>query len=194
MKFKKVTTSLALAAAFVAAVGIASLAVAGQEKSTAKTASAKADADWLKVLEPYVGGEWHCTAAWNTGEKLVAREVFTWSAGKKFVNVKTYVTGPEGEYLRYEGMYGVKDGKLTGWNFAFDGTSDTAEWVVEGRKWSTSKMSTGADGASQTLYQSIELVEADKFHWVVAMERGGKKETLIDGFWVRQVGTAASAE
>ena len=128
MKFKQTLSRFSISLALCAAVGIASLAIASQEKSAAKSASDQSSADLLKVLESYIGGEWHCTGSWSTGEKLVAREVFTWSVGKKFVNVKTFVGAGAEEYQRYDAMYGVKDGKLMSWSFAYDGTTSTAEW------------------------------------------------------------------
>lgn len=195
MKFYRSVSMLSLAAALCASVGVVTLAVAGQEKAAAPAkAVSEQSGDPLKLLEPYIGGQWKCTGAWSNGEKLIAREVYTWGPGKKFVNVKTYLTGPDGEYQRYEGMYGVKDGKLVSWSFAYDGTVDFVEWTVDGRKWSVVQNRTSADGSPIAVHQTIEMVEPDRFRWVLEVESGGKKQTMFDGFWVREEGSSASAK
>ena len=195
------------AAALVAAVGlVAGLTRAAdearpQQKQSAVAATAvelsqpsRPSSNPLDLLAPYVGGEWKCDGKWEgSNEPLVAREVFTWGPGKKFVNVKTFVTGPDGEYQRYEAMYGVKDGKLVSWSFNYDGEAQTSDWVVEGKKWSTSNPMALPGGATATLHQSVELVEPDKFRWVVETEQDGKRTKLFDGHWVRQGGAGGTA-
>lgn len=190
MKSTSLFSRASIAATLIAGIAVVALASASQDSKSAAAQPAQAQSgpasDPLKLLEPYIGGEWHCTGAWSTGEKLVARETFTWGVGKKFVNVKTYVTGPEGEYQRYEGVYGVKDGKFTGWSFAYDGISDTTEWTIDGNRWYTAKTHKSADGGEYTIHQSVELVAPDKFHWLLEMEQNGTRSTMFDGYWVRQ--------
>ena len=177
--------TLACAAALLAALASVPFVAAGAQQAAPPAQKPTADAA-LAILEPYIGGEWKAASKWSDGRPLNAREVFTWGIGKKFINVKTFVTPDNGpEYQRYEAMYGTKDGKLTSWNFTYDGSTDTAEWTVDGKKLSTATKQPAADGSEQTLHQSIELVEPHKFHWVVAIEKNGLTQTIFDGHWVR---------
>ena len=196
MNRTRIVAATTLTAILASVAGIALAREPAQERQPAPaqardTASVQTPLD---LLVPYIGGEWQCTGKWSSGEPLVAREVFTWGIGKKFINVKTYVTGPEGEYQRYEAMYGVKDGKLMSWSFTFDGKAETAEWKVEGKKWSASNAQKTPDGASMIVHQSVELVEPNKFRWIVEIERDGQRTPLFDGFWVRESAPAAAAD
>jgi hypothetical protein len=174
---------LILAAIAASAAGYATTRPASAVQSAPSGASAEQAkaAELLATLEPYIGGEWIMDGQWADGTPLKAREVFEWGVGKKFVRVRTFVTAETGEYQRYEGMYGVKDGKLTGWNFSYDGSSQVGEWKVEGKKLSTTSDMPGG----VTLRQSFELVEPDKFHWMVGTEKDGQYTPMFDGFWVR---------
>lgn len=139
----------------------------------------------LAAVAPYVGGEWTIDGAWSDGTPLKGREVYEWGVGKKFVHCKTFVTAPAGEYQRYETIFGVKDGKLMAWSFTYDGSSDSSEFKVEGKKLSSAKAMNTPQGEA-TLHQSIELVEPDKFRWLVAIESAdGTMRQIMDGMWIR---------
>lgn len=190
MKTMRCLLLSAVAAVLVLAVALGASGRADASQAAAQPAAQ--GADLLKTLEPYIGGEWKCVGKWSDGRSLDAREVYTWGIGKKFVKVKTYLSGAEGEYQRYEAMYGVKDGGLMSWSFAYDGTVQVAEWKVDGRKWSTSNMQKTATGTEQVIHQSIELIEPDKFRWLLEIEADGKRQTLFDGHWVREGAAGAS--
>ncbi len=168
------------------ALSIARAEPAAAPPSTAPSGGA-ADASVIEPIVPYVGGEWRIKATWAGGDALEAREVFEWGVGKKFISCKTFVSKPDGgEYQRYETIFGAKDGKFTAWGFVFDGHTDVTEFHVDGKKLSSTKPM--AEGG--TLHQSIELVDPNKFHWVVEVEKDGKTERVMDGYWVREASAA----
>jgi hypothetical protein len=176
-----------LLAGFATLLACFATAVARAEPAAAPpTTAPSADADASAVIEPivpYLGGEWRIKATWAGGNALEAREVFEWGVGKKFISCKTFVSQPEGgEYQRYETIFGARDGKLTAWGFVFDGHTDVTEFHVNGKNLSSTKPM--AEGG--TLHQSIELVEPNKFHWVVSVEKDGKNQQVMDGYWIRE--------
>jgi hypothetical protein len=146
----------------------------------------------LDVVAPYVGGEWKINAIWSGGNALQAREVFTWGPGKKFVICKTFVSTPQGEYERYETIFGEQDGKLMTWAFTVDGEVNIVPFAVEGKKLSSSRPIQTADGKDGgTLHQSVEQTSPNQFRWLVSIEKDGKTNQIMDGTWIRDaVGTA----
>jgi hypothetical protein len=157
-------------------------------------APSPAGARFQELMAPLVGGEWRIEATWSNGDKLKARATYAWNLGKNFVTAKTYPMTPDGkEYQRYETIFGMKDGKLWGWSFVYDGTSDEGEWTVEGKKISNVKPMKNPSGeVTSKLHQSVEVVEPNKMQWKVAFERGGEMHPIMDGYWVRDPATLAS--
>jgi hypothetical protein len=137
----------------------------------------------LAPLAPYVGGEWRLKAAWADGTPLQAREIYDWGVGRKFITCKTWVGKADEEYQRYDETFGVQDGKLMSWSFAFDGHVNVGEFKVDGKTLSSSRVLSGDAG---TLHQSVELLDANRFRWVVKIVKDGKDQPLIDGTWVRE--------
>ncbi len=172
---------------------VAPVDTSAKAPTTAPTPGATAAANdaALAAVAPYVG-EWRIKAKWAAGNDLEGREVFAWGVGKKFVHCKTFVTKPDGgEYQRYETIFGAKDGKLIAWAFTFDGKAEVDEFKIDGKRLYTSKPMTAQDGGTGTLHQSMELVEPNKFRWLVSFEKDGKTQQLMDGVWVRE-GSSAS--
>ena len=159
----------------------------------ASDATAAANEAALAAVAPYIG-EWRIKAKWAAGNDLEGREVFTWGVGKKFVHCKTFVNKPDGggEYQRYETIFGAKDGKLMAWAFTFDGKADLDEFKIDGKRLYTSKPMAAQDGGTGTLHQSIELVDPNKFRWLVSFEKDGKTQPLMDGMWIREGSSSAS--
>lgn len=147
-------------------------------------------ADPLTALTPYVGGEWKIKGTWKDGSPIEAREVFDYGIGKKFITCKTFVNAPKGEYQRYENIFGVQDGKLMSWAFVYNGEVAISEFKIDGKKLSSSRTVSGDKPG--VLHQSIELVEPNKFRWLVSMEQDGQTKELMDGMWIREA--SASAE
>jgi hypothetical protein len=173
------------------ALGLAGVGRAGDGEKGAEGAASPDDL--IKVLVPYIGGEWRINASWSGGQPLEGRQTFDWGIAKKFVVAKTYVKGKDGtEYQRYETFFGVKDKKLAAWGFVFDGHVDVTEFTVEGKKLTGTRPIAGADGApGGTLKQVIDLVKPDEFRWTVTIERDGQTQTLIDASWMRDTGGKA---
>ncbi|MGH7179066.1 MAG: hypothetical protein ACREJC_16935 [Tepidisphaeraceae bacterium] len=159
------------------------LCVAAQPKDT----TAPPVDDPLQSVVPYIGGEWRINGAWSDGRAIKARETFEWGVGKKFIVCKTFVAKPDGgEYQRYETIFGAQDGKLMVWVFTFDGHTESGPWQIDGKKLFGTRQLHAADGSSGgTVHQSIELVEPNKFRWLVAIEKDGKTDQVIDGVWER---------
>ena len=152
------------------------------------TTAPSAGMDSAQVIAPLaglVGGEWRIKANWHDGTPLDARSVYAWGPGKKFIDCKTFVNAPEGEYQRYETMFGGEDGKLKAWQFAVDGHFAVMEFTVDGKKFSNSRPMPGAK-AGDILHQSLEIVEPNRLHWVVTFEREAKVQPLIEGDWIRE--------
>src|SRR5213593_2835823 len=85
------------------------------ETSARAPTTAPASDDALKLLDavtPLIGGEWKIKATWAGGAPLDARAIYEWGIGKKFIEARTYVNAPEGEYQRYLTIFGAHDGKL----------------------------------------------------------------------------------
>ena len=99
---------------------------------------------------------------------------------------------PKGEYQRYENIFGVQDGKLTSWAFVVDGEVVISEFKIDGKKLSSSRTMEGDKPG--VLHQSIELVEPNKFRWLVSIEQDGATKELMDGFWIREASSSATAE
>lgn len=156
----------------------------------AKSADAAKAESPLKALAPYIGGEWKIKGAWKDGNPLEGREVFDWGVGKKFITCKTFVMAPKGEYQRYENVFGVQDGKLMNWAFVVDGEVVISEFKIEGKKLSSSRAMPGDKPG--VLHQSIELVEPNKFRWLVTIEQDGQMNNVMDGMWVREASAAAA--
>ena len=194
--------------AFGAALALgASILLAGDDKQQPSNPavkviaeSANSAADGIKLMTELTGGEWRIDGKWLDGRPIHARTQYELGVGKKFVTARTFVKADDGtEYQRYQNVFGVKDGRLTCWNFTFDGSSDVAPWDVAGRKISSSKkMQSAADSSSvnakavSILHQSIELVEPNKLHWLVSVETDGQNKPIMDGYWVREPSTAAT--
>jgi hypothetical protein len=144
----------------------------------------------LDMLKKMVGGEWTVEAKWSDGSPLKAREAFEMGAGDRFVYCKTFASRADGtEYMRYNTMFGVMDGKLTAWAFSYDGTAETSTMEVDGNTlWIKREVKSGEGKA--ILKQSITLVDNDHFNWKVWMESGASTTQLMDGMWVRR-GNAA---
>ena len=118
--------------------------------------------------------------------------MYEWGIGKKFIEARTYVNAPEGEYERYLTMFGVQNGKLHAWQFTFDGHAEGLDFSIDGKKLSSARTMKSANGGGDSvLHQSIELVEANKFHWIVQIEKDGKLQPIMDGFWIREAAAAA---
>jgi hypothetical protein len=170
---------------------IASLVALGAAPASQPGAEAQEKpAGLVGALAPYVGGEWKITATWNGGNPLQARDTFEWGPGKKFVVCKTFVSTPQGEYQRYQTIFGEQDGKLMSWAFTVDGYVDVATFAVEGKKLSATKPVHTADGSDGGIvHQSIELTGPNQFHWLVAIEKDGKTTQIMDGAWKRESST-----
>jgi hypothetical protein len=175
--------------------------MAGDDKpqvdTSANAPTTAASEDRFKLLEPlvpYIAGEWKIDSKWTDGNPLKARATYQWGVGKKFIVARTFANGPQGEYQRYETIFGVKDGKLTAWGFTFDGSADSGTWTIDGKKLSNSKpMNSARGGGTGTLHQSIELVEPNRMHWLVSFEKDGETKQLMDGYWIRE-GSASTAK
>lgn len=164
------------------------------EPSPATAPAKSAGDEAFALLTSFVGGEWRIEAKWSSGAPLKARATYEWGVGKKFVEAKTFPQDEKGvEYQRYLTVFGTKDGKLMSWGFMFDGHTDSAEWTLDGKKFSSAKPMLAKDGGESKaiLHQSIELTDANHMRWIVVIENDGKKEQVMDGTWERQsVGAA----
>jgi hypothetical protein len=183
MRIGKQLLSVAVVTAVI--IGFVGATARAEEKAPPTTAPSAADpAQVIAPLAGLVGGEWRIKANWHDGTPLDARAVYTWGVGKKFIHAKTFVNAPEGEYQRYETVFGGEDGKLKAWQFAVDGHFTAMDFTVDGKKFSNSRTMPGAK-AGDTLHQSLEIVEPNKLHWIVKFERDGKVQPLIEGDWIR---------
>jgi hypothetical protein len=157
-------------------------------QTTKPSADAATDGDRaLALLSKYVGGEWKIQATWSSGEALSARQSFVWGPGKKFIRSAVYVKTPADgtEYMRYETIYGVREGKLIGWGFNFDGTTSEIEMrVISDTALAVDRTMEGA-GGKVTLKQTITLTDDDHFAWKVWTDRDGQQTQLMDGVWIR---------
>src|SRR5256885_8498475 len=123
------------------------------DTSSKAPTTAPASDDAMKLLDevtPLIGGQWKIKANWTGGEPLDARAVYEWGIGKKFIEARTYVNAPEGEYQRYLTMFGVQDGKLHAWQFTFDGHADQLDFSIDGKKLSSARTMKSANGGGDS--------------------------------------------
>ena len=135
-------------------------------------------------------GEWTFDGTWSNGEALKARETMEWGLNKKFINVRTWVTRNDGsgEYERYQSVYGVKDGKIVLYNFAYDGESSVDEVKVNGKVIDIRRKAKTPDGGEMVIRQEIEPDGKDRFRWRIWLDRDGNSQQIMDGVWVRKAG------
>jgi len=147
-------------------------------------------ADAPAALQPLAAlvGEWTLDGNWSNGEALMARETMEWGLNRKFINVRTWVTRNDGsgEYERYQSVYGVKDGKIVLYNFAYDGDSSVDEVKVNGKVIDIRRKAKTPDGAEMVIRQEIEPDGKDKFRWRIWLDRDGNSQQIMDGVWVRK--------
>jgi hypothetical protein len=139
------------------------------------------------ILSKYVGGDWKIQAKWSSGEELRAWQTFVWGPGKRFIRSVVYATSPSDgkEYMRYETVYGVRDGKLVGWGFTFDGTMDEAVMHRSGENSLAVDREMASPNGKVARKQTITLTDDNHFTWKVWTERDGQKTQLMDGVWIR---------
>lgn len=156
------------------------------EPGTQPAAEPTAGDEAFSLISKLVGGEWRIEANWKVDNNpLHARAIYHWGPGKKFVRAETYPQTSEGkEYLRYETIYGVRDGKLTVWGFTYDGSMDQTTMQVKGNTLSIDKDLKGSNGKSK-LRQTVTLLDDNRLAWKVWTESESKTTELMDGTWVR---------
>jgi hypothetical protein len=144
----------------------------------------------LAVMTPYIG-DWTIKATWGGGAPLEARATYTWGLNKKFIVARTFVKQADGtEYQRYESVFGEENGQVVCHSFVFSGEASVRTWQRDGAKLSNEWISKGADGDAK-FRQSVELVDNDHIRWLVAREKDGKWESIMDGTWERVRASAA---
>ena len=175
----RMTQSLCMA--WLVALGLAAAAGAADDGGDTPAA--------LQPLAAMVG-EWTFDGNWSNGEALKARETMEWGLNKKFINVRTWVSRNDGsgEYERYQSVYGVKDGNVVLYNFAYDGDSSVDEVKVNGKVIDIRRKAKTPDGGEMVIRQEIEPDGRDKFKWRIWLDRDGNSQQIMDGVWVRKAG------
>ena len=138
-------------------------------------------------------GTWSIKAKWSDGSALQARKTLDWGVGKEFIACKTTILKPDGsvDYDRYYTLYGVHDGNLMAYTFAFDGTTDFQPQTIDGKRVGGVRAFKHAGAPETRVSQFQELVDDDHLHWKVWNDADGPDKPMMDGTWTRDAAGAA---
>lgn len=135
----------------------------------------------------WIIGDWTIDTNWIGGPPLKARANYEWMLGGKFLAATTFVDdGKGGEYQRYFSIFGLQDGVLTQWAFAFDGSAKITTATTDDRTMTIEWSNRSADGTEVKLKQQVSPIDADSFGWKVWVDQKGEWKPMMDGVWKRK--------